>query len=214
MQEGGQNGGMWKFWVAGGLFLFERGLDLSGFQSIYLSVVLWFASAIFFLVALREYASERSSDSILPKTERNVFKQQLHKALELDEKHKELKEEVEELKTNVAFLMSSEQKVAAAQELSKHEPAGEVEVTSDVSVIDQAVEIVSVLEDGGWDAKASPLDKGKEPPEGITVSGSASAILIDAFRHADLDIKEDSTKKTGRTYIVIGPIKGKKKNDS
>jgi len=121
-----------------------------------------------------------------------------------------LTERVETLET----LMSPEQREVAAQELSKHEPAGEVEVTSDVSVIDQAEEIVGVLADAGWDAKASPLDKGKEPPEGITVSGSASGILIDAFRHADLDIKEDSTKKTGRTYIVIGPIKGKKKNDS
>ena len=203
---------MWKFWVAAALFLFERGLDLSGFQSLYLSVVLWFFSAIFFVVALREYVSERSSNSILPKTKSNVFKKQLHEALELDKKHRELKEEVKELKTSVDSLLPPKQRAVAVLELSKS-PGGEVLVASDMTAVskDHNVEIRSILEEAGWKAKARYLDEG-EAPDGITVSGSASGLVSDAFKQADVYMKEDPTNKTGPTYIVVGFMKDKKKN--
>ena len=78
---------------------------------------------------------------------------------------------------------------------------------------DHNVEIRSALEDAGWWAKARYLDK-EDAPEGVTVSGLDSGVLVDAFKQADLDMKEDSTKEAGLTYILIGPIEDKEQNDS
>jgi len=129
------------------------------------------------------------------------------------------RKEYEALKQRVegieATLMSPEQRTAVVIELSKHSTAGEVVVASDTTVISKghAVEIRSTLEDAGWNAKTDDSHK-EDVPEGITVSGLDSGVLIDAFKQADLDMKEDSTKETGPTYILIGPIEDEEKNDS
>lgn len=112
-----------------------------------------------------------------------------------------------------ATLMSSEQKKAVVRGLPKYDPAGEVEVASDVTAIskDYAAEIRSTFEDAGWQVTASYLDK-RDAPDGITVSGLASGLVSKAFEQADVYIKEDPTDKTGPTYIVVGLMKDKTKD--
>jgi hypothetical protein len=126
-----------------------------------------------------------------------------------DAKVEALTQRVEDIES----LMSSEQRKAVAIELSKHSPDGEVVVASDMTAVSKThnIEIRSTLGDAGWKAKALYLDEG-EVPDGITVSGAASGLVLDAFKQADLDMKEDPNKKTGPTYILIGPIEVKKKN--
>ena len=125
--------------------------------------------------------------------------------------HEALEERVKGIETKVDSLVSSEQREVVVRKLSEQSPAGEITVASDMTVIDHAVEIRSILEEAGLNVTVSYLDEG-EAPDGITVSGSASGLVLDAFKQVDLDMKEDPTKKTGPTYIVVGFMKDKKKN--
>ena len=90
------------------------------------------------------------------------------------EEHEALKQRVEGLE---ATLMSPKQREGAVRELSKHSPAGEVMVASDTTVIskDHAEEIRSTLEDAGWNATASYLDKGDAPAPGSHADKSQSS---------------------------------------
>lgn len=118
---------------------------------------------------------------------------------------------LEERVEDIESLLSPKQREVAVRELSKHSPGSEITVASDMTVIDHAMEIRSVLEEAGWNPKTDDLDKGVVP-EGITVSGLASGLVTAAFEQADLYIKEDPTDKTGPTFIVVGLRQYKKKN--
>jgi hypothetical protein len=56
------------FWVAGALFLAERGLDVSGFESLYASACLWAVAAIAALAGLYSWRNQ-SEHAPTPQTE-------------------------------------------------------------------------------------------------------------------------------------------------